>query len=269
MILDNKSLDQLQISDFETLIHNRTPEDRFLEYKEAAYSGRADDIREMLRDVIALANADGGYLIMGIREDASGRAETIIPIEGLIDKTQAIRLVCLDGISERIEGLEIKAYETSPDKGLTRIRVPRSDHRPHMVIREHRTDFYRRYDTDKREMTIDEIRSLIITNPMNSKLVELELLASGKVTKPGQSTKKVGPPYVKIFTENAVEQFFQKFMICNSFPQNLIIVSPFISDLAGELISLKDIVSKINHDQTYTYVITRPSNQQYQTALNY
>ena len=264
MIFSGRSLQDLTIADFETLVRNRIPEGPNLEYKETAYSGRADDIREMLRDIISIANADGGYLIMGIREDVSGRAEAVIPITGVLARVQPIRQVYLDGISERIEGLEIKAYECSPDEGIIAIRIPRSDHRPHMVMREHRTDFYRRYDTDKRVMTIDEIRSLFLTNPANSRLVELELLASGKVIKPNQGVKKSGPPYVRIFTEKAVDLFLQKYLVCNTYPQTLVIVSPFISDLSGELTDLKDIVAKINKDKTITYIITRPSKEQYQ-----
>jgi len=264
MIFNGRSLQDINNMDFEILIQNQIPEGPNLEYKETAYGGGADSIREMLRDIVAIANADGGYLIMGIREDSAGRAESIIPIDDVYEKNQSIRQVCLDGISERIEGLEVKAFEFSPGKGLIAIRIPKSDHRPHMVIKDHRTDFFRRYETNKREMTIDEIRSLILSNPMNSRLVELELLASGKVIKPTQSTRKLSPPYVRIFTEKSVDQFFQKFMICTKFPQNLVIVSPYISDLAGESIDLVDIVSKINKDKTITYVITRPPVEKYQ-----
>src|SRR5450759_5279505 len=235
MIFSGRSLQELTITDFETLVQNRIPEGSNLEYKEIAYSGRAEDIREILLDITALANTDGGYLIMGIRGDDSGRAEVITPINDVVAKVQPIRQACLDGVSERIEGLEIKAFECSPNLGLIVIHIPRSDHRPHMVSRDHRTDFIRRYDTDKRTMSIDEIRSLILTNPANSRLVELELLASGKVIKPSQRAKKSGPPYVRIYTEKAVDQFLQKYLVCNDYPQILVIVSPFISDLAGEL----------------------------------
>jgi hypothetical protein len=250
--------------DFEILIQNQIPEGPNLEYKETAYGGGADSIREMLRDIVAIANSDGGYLIMGIREDSSGRAESIVPVNDVHEKIQSIRQVCLDGISERIDGLEAKAFEFSPGKGLIAIRIPKSDHRPHMVIKDHRTDFYRRYETNKREMTIDEIRSLVITNPMNSRLVELELLASGKLVKPSLGGSKHSPSYIRIYTEYSVGHFLQKYMVCSSYPQNLVIVSPFISDLAGELISLQDIVEKINKDKTITYIITRPPKEQYQ-----
>ena len=266
MIFDGRSLQELTIEDFETLIQNRVPEGPDLEYKETAYSERAEDIQEMLQDITAMANADGGYLIMGIREDISGRAVAIAPIRDVVGKAQLIQQECHAGIRDSIAGLEIKALECSPHGGIIIVRIPQSDRRPHMAIQENRTDFYRRLDTDKKNMTIDEIRSLILTNPNNTRLIELELLASGKVIKPTQVVNKSGPPYVRIFTERSVDLFLQKYLLCSTFPQILVIVSPFISDLAGEQVDLKDIVAKITKDKTQTYVITRSPKELYQQS---
>lgn len=264
MIFGGRSLQELTIADFETLVQNRAAESPFLEYKENAYGGGADSIREMLRDVAAIANAEGGYLIMGIREDATGHATAIVPIQDVHSKVQPIRQACLDGIRERIEGLEIVAFECAPGQGIIAVRIPKSGQRPHMIVRENRTDFFRRYDTDKRSMTLEEIRSTILTNPVYQGVVEAALLASGKVVRPGQNKQKSYPPYVRIFTDKAVDQFLHKYMACGVFPHNLVIVSPFISDLAGELIDLQDLIEKINADKTTTYVITQPPNEKYQ-----
>ena len=70
--------------------------------------------------------------------------------------------------------------------------------------------------------------------------------------------------YVRIFTEKTVNQFLIKYMTCKSYPQNLIIISPFISDLGGETYSLKEIVNKITQDKTPTYVVTRKPIERYQ-----
>ena len=265
MIFGGRSLQELTIADFEILIQNQIPEGPFLEYKEVAYSGRSDEIREMLRDITSIANAEGGYLIIGIREDSIGRAESFTPIQDAESRIQPMRQACLDGISERIEGLEFKIFECSPEGSIIVIRIPKSQQRPHMVSRENRTDFYRRYDTDKRAMTYQEIRSSVLSNPASMRLIELELLQSGKVVLPeGRAGKKSSPPYVRIFTEKSVDQFLQKYLACTAFPQNLVIVSPFISDLSGEIVKLQDVVNKINRDKTPTYVITRPPKETYQ-----
>lgn len=264
MIFDGRPLSELTFADFNTLIETRTPEGPCLDYKETAYGGSDSSIREMLRDIVAMANAEGGYLIMGMREDAAGRAEAVVPIPNIGAKTQAIRQACLDGIRERIDGLEVAPFDCAPNEGIIVVHVPKCDKRPFMVSRDNRTDFLRRYDTDKRSMTIDEIRSTFLSNPANLQLVELMLLDTGKVMRPGQTKKHTGPPYVKIFTERSVEQFLHKFMACSVYPQTLVIVSPFISDLAGELYKLQDLVDKITADKTLTYVITRPAEEKYQ-----
>jgi len=95
-------------------------------------------------------------------------------------------------------------------------------------------------------------------------LAELELLVNGRVFRQNSGGKKSHPPYVRIFTEKSVDQFLQKYLLSNTFPQILVIVSPFISDLAGELVDLQHVVAKINKDKTLTYVITRPAKETYQ-----
>ena len=180
MIFGGRSLHDLSFSDFQLLIDNHVPEGPHLEYKEAAYSGRPADIREMLRDITALANAEGGYLVMGIREDHASRAAALSPIDDPRTKVQAINQACLDGIQERIPGLEVVSYEIGFNQGIIVIRVPPSEQRPHMMVRDQSTDFVCRYSTDKRVMTLGEIRELILANPRFRRLVELEMLAQGQ-----------------------------------------------------------------------------------------
>jgi hypothetical protein len=266
MILGGCSLFDLSLDDFRTLVENRVPEDPHLEYKQTAYSGRADDIREMLRDISALANAEGGYLVMGIEEDIAGRAIGISLIDEPLKRIQAINQACLDGIEERIPGLEVKAYEAGFNQGIIVIRVPPSDQRPHMVVREHRTDFFCRYGTDKRPMTIGEIRQIILTNPFYRRMVELEILTQRRPATVVQEAEISGPPYVQILTERSVERFLQQYLISAIRPQALVIVSPFIGDLAGHLYDLKDILNKVAADQTRMYVITRPPRDKYHRA---
>lgn len=266
MIFGGRSLHDLSFSDFQLLIDNHVPEGPHLEYKEGAYSGRASDIREMLRDVTALANAEGGYLIMGIREDHTGRAAALSPIDDPKTRAQAIQQACLDGIQERIPGLEVVAYEIGFNQGIIVIHVPPSEQRPHMMARDHSTDFVCRYGADKREMTLAEIRESILGSPRFRRLVELELLAQGQRPSLTGAPEFEGPPYAQILTERTVEHFLRRYLVNPTPPHVMVIVSPFISDLAGEIYDLKHVLRKINADRTRTYVITRPPREAYQQA---
>lgn len=266
MIFGGQSLHDLSFSDFQVLIDKHIPEGPHLEYKEVAYSGRPADIREMLRDVTALANAEGGYLVMGIREDHAGRATTLSPIDDPKAKVQAINQACLDGIQERIPGLEVVSYEIGFNQGIIVIRVPPSEQRPHMMVRDHSTDFVCRYGADKREMTLAEIRELILGNPRFRRLVELELLAQGQRPSLAGMAEAEGPPFAQILTERTVEHFLRRYLVNPMPPHVMVIVSPFISDLVGEMYELKDVLKRVNADRTRTYIVTRPPREAYQQA---
>ena len=243
--------------------------------KEQYMESDLKDKIEMLHDIAALANAGGGYLILGIEEDGKGRAKRFFPIDDLSVHTQAINLTCLDGIEDRIQGLEVTYFEIEQDKGIIVIRVPQSQQLPHMVIKDQRTDFYRRYGTDKRTMKINEIRSQILSNPVYRRLVELELLAQmhggqneaeKKTTKKEVAEKKSESPltYIQLFTHGSVEQFINRYLISYVNVRILVIISPFIADLEGEKYSLKDLLDKAKKNRTRVYVITRPPEEEYQ-----
>ena len=111
MIFDGRPLRDISLDEIRGLTDDHMPESIHLEYKQVPYSH--NDRFEMLRDFIALANAEGGYLILGIEEDGSGRAVRFSPIDDPHPKAQAMLQRCLDNISERIEGLEMRVYDVT------------------------------------------------------------------------------------------------------------------------------------------------------------
>jgi len=256
MILGSRSLHEMSLEDIQSLIDNSVPEGPHLDYKQTAYSGKAADIREMLRDVIALANAGGGYLILGVKEDGYNRPKEICSIEGILEKAQAIRQVCLDGVQERIDGLEVKGFEIEPNKGIIVIRVPTSEKSPHMVSIDHHSDFYRRYDTDKRVMTIGEIRDTFIDSPFFRRLAQIQLQIQESAPQPDTIT------YLQLLVERSVDRFLQRFM-SNTGQQALLIVSPFIGNLKGESYELTEVLKKARSEKCRVYVITREPQDEY------
>ena len=266
MIFGGRSLDDLSLDDVQSLIDNRIPEGPHLDYKETPYRGRPQDIREMLRDIAALANAEGGYLVLGVREDGTDRPVEIVPFPEPRKIADAMRRACLDGIRERIEGLEIRAYEVGFNQGIIVVHVPRSESSPHMVTRDHRTDFYRRYETNKVPMTIGEIRKMILANPRFRQLVELELRAKGSLAEGEGRVVGAVPPYAQIITERPVERLLRHYLMGSAVAQTMIIVSPFIGNLAGTPFELRAITDKVMADRTRLYVITRQPRESYHRA---
>src|SRR5713226_6530384 len=75
----NKQLEALEESDLQALVDNQVSERKTIEYK-AALPGNSDgDKKEFLADVSSFANAAGGNLIFGIKEDSG----TLVEIRGL------------------------------------------------------------------------------------------------------------------------------------------------------------------------------------------
>jgi hypothetical protein len=72
------------------------------------------------------------------------------------------------------------------------------------------------------------------------------------------------PPYIIIYTKNTVEQFIKRYMLGTAKIQALVLVSPFISTLMGEVYELKDVLKKAKRDQTRVYVVTRKPEAEYQ-----
>jgi hypothetical protein len=159
MIFDHRSVHEISDEEIDCLVRDHVCERQHLEFK-ASVNLRDDEGRhELLRDIVSLANGGGGYLIIGIRDDGCGKAQTYNSnLELDIERTQRTVLdLSNQYISERLHGLEVVARcaESHP---LVIVRVPNSERQPHMVTYNNATGFYRRYHDGKRTMTISEIR---------------------------------------------------------------------------------------------------------------
>jgi hypothetical protein len=158
----SKPIEQLQAVDLEALITSRARENIALEFKGEMYGPKDADIREMLRDITSIANAEGGVLILGIEEDDEGGAIKLRPIRDA--EVQANRLLgsCASNIAERIPGLRAVPVPIQAGHAIV-VRIPRSYRRPHMITFGGAIDFWIRHDRQKARMSIAEIRSAITT----------------------------------------------------------------------------------------------------------
>lgn len=149
---------RLSADDLLRLSRDGVCEDRFLEYKAAPYAKDTAGTYELLKDVCALANGDGGFLIIGVRDDGHGRATGIVNIPNAESVRQSIFERCLQRIEPRLRTLTITVVQVKADVIIV-CRVPSSDDKPVCARpdREHHF-FWRRYDDGNRLMSVDEIR---------------------------------------------------------------------------------------------------------------
>ena len=96
MPITGKHIREITATDVLELVLNQTREDAFLEFKEVLF--RADYTPEKLdqakddfaRDVVAFANAQGGHIVVGIKEN-EGHASELKPM----DQHNAARLAAI------------------------------------------------------------------------------------------------------------------------------------------------------------------------------
>jgi len=155
-------LDELTEADLRTLVAAGVRESTSLEFKREMYQCRnPEQTREMLRDVSAMANAEGGVLIIGMEEDGQGTAQQLIPVPDAEAEANRLISLCLAHISERIPGLRAVRVPVNAGDVIV-VRIPRSYRRPHMVTFGGVTDFWIRHDRQKSRMSMAELRTAVL-----------------------------------------------------------------------------------------------------------
>ncbi len=159
-ILTNISRDTLQ-----QLIDNKVFENKELEYKSYMFeNGKLEekDKTALIQEIIAFANASGGIIILGIREN-----ENRLPIQlvgaGLTlqeydNWLSSLRQAILSRIRPHLHGVEYKPVELDDGTIAIVIAVPRSYSRPHSFWDGNKDTFYIRYANGKSYMDIDDLR---------------------------------------------------------------------------------------------------------------
>ncbi|HEY9723844.1 MAG TPA: ATP-binding protein [Oscillatoriaceae cyanobacterium] len=141
-------------------------ESKTLEYKEVLYPfSRARDAdqekirQEAMRDISALANAEGGDIIFGINKK--------IEVVGLRDKddpdafVDRLTLMLDSNVTPKIAGIQHRLIACG-DKRVLILRVPKSFAAPHMVG-ETTNSFWARSTTGKRQLDVTELRYAFTT----------------------------------------------------------------------------------------------------------
>ena len=132
MFILKSDLSSVDINDIERLICDHIPESKNLEYKERSYGSADEDKKELCKDVSAFANAVGGDIVLGIKEDKSGEL-AIVGIENNPDK-EILRLEhILRAYIEPRLNTEIKPIPLDNNKHVLIIRVRKSFLGPHFV----------------------------------------------------------------------------------------------------------------------------------------
>jgi predicted HTH transcriptional regulator len=161
----NKPLESIDEGDLQELIDNQVPEGKTIEYKEALPGNSDGDKKEFLADVSLFANAAGGNLIFGMKEDSG----TLVEIRGLqISNVDAeiLRLenIIQTGIAPRLPVVHIHSVPlpSKPQQCALIIRVRKSWLSPHMVTFRNDSKFYTRNSRGKYQLDVSELRTAFL-----------------------------------------------------------------------------------------------------------
>ena len=156
----SKPVAELRRADLEMI--RGVAESERLEFKRDAY-GRADeDIREMLRDVSGMANASGGFLLVGVDADPEERAIDFPGIENAGDEAARMLSSFRANLEEQILGLNFGFVEVAAARHVIVWGIPRSTRAPHMITFKGLNQFWRRHGRQKARMTIEEVREACV-----------------------------------------------------------------------------------------------------------
>jgi len=141
-------------------------EDLHLELKGA---DALKDPEKIAREVVAMLNAEGGEVWVGLREE-EGRAVAVEPIPEPEANRQSLRDFLVDSIEPSLSSLEITVHPISATTGsILRLQVkPDSTRRPYALLRKGGRSFWIRIEDRLRLMDREEIRrAFASTQPSN------------------------------------------------------------------------------------------------------
>ncbi len=139
----------------------------------------AEEEDDLMADLVAFANAQGGLIIIGVDEDAQGRASRLSPMSGDQAKRLADRLwnLAISHVRPGIVQLEVADFRMKEDgsEWIVLVRAPDGQDKPYMSAFGHQTRFTLRVDNRNREMSYDEIQKSFLDRPQEQRSVRVLL----------------------------------------------------------------------------------------------
>lgn len=189
------------IEDLDALIENQVEESLTLEYKSSGALTRSNDkIKELIKDVTAMANSAGGTIIYGIKEfddpERSHLPEKITPISRKEFSKERIEDILTSNISPKLEEMIIHPIQLdNPDEVVYVIEIPQSN-TAHQNLKDFR--YYKRFNFKAEPMADYEVRDVM--NRSTNPLIEVSLNILKWIHKSGteQHNKTARPDSLQI-----------------------------------------------------------------------
>lgn len=161
------------VEDLKSLIDNEIEESTELEYKSSFATENPKWREELAKDVSAMANANGGTIIYGIREKDGNNGHSIpselLPIPYTIMSKDKLSQLLSSNIQPVIDNVEITIIANNDNSGFFVVQIPQSD-TAHQNKLNHQ--YFKRRNATVEVMEDYEIRDIM--NRSKHPVVELE-----------------------------------------------------------------------------------------------
>jgi hypothetical protein len=230
MSLAHKRIEDVKEVNLRELVEGGVSEGKIIEYKLTLPGTSDSDKREFLADISSFANASGGDLVYGMKEE-KGLAMELVGLSTANLDAEKLRLeeIIRNGIDLRIPGLTIMPVPIGTGNAALVIRVPRSFARPHMVTFKGSSRFYSRTSAGKYQLDVTELRTAFLHS---------ETFAEGARK---FRTERLGGI---IAAETPVKLKAPPFAVLHLIPASAFDPSsrPYISELAGKADRLRPVM---------------------------
>ncbi|MBB4097448.1 AlbA family DNA-binding domain-containing protein [Sphingomonas kyeonggiensis] len=155
----NKQFDLIEEADLLALVASKAIESRTLEFKREV-ANKTEAQVELVRDLAALANDQGGDFLIGVGQSKEGVANSVLGVEiaNLDAKRLELENMIRDRTEPRLSKYQLRFIPVADDRFVIHFRVSASLVAPHAVrVGTHRNYFVRN-GSGKHEMDVGELR---------------------------------------------------------------------------------------------------------------
>lgn len=203
------ALSSLSAADLNRLVSDGIPEGTQVDYKEdlseksggpsawrrgeGTISDRAK--RELARMVVGFANAEGGTVIVGIRESENrpSRPMEIVPLPAVADLADRLRRALIDLIDPKPDRLDVFGVVTEGNTGAVVMRTPPSLNAPHRVSMKDGFGVYVRRGDQTVEATMREVHDIVLRRESGVERFERTFHEARKAFEAQMAAFRAGP----------------------------------------------------------------------------
>lgn len=161
MIFEHRPIPEISEQDLINLLGNQE-ENLWIDFKQMQYhrdNTKTEERRhEICKDVTAMANAEGGYIVIGIQEE-DNIAQSFFDVPDAEKEAESIYDICHQYIVPRIANLEVTPRNLqfqNRQYNLIIIHTPFSEIRPHGFNSNGTLNFVKRYGDMTKEFQMEE-----------------------------------------------------------------------------------------------------------------